>query len=107
MMGAQNFAREFCTIHINIGRRTGKTEYIKRNATKTDVVVVASRQMREIYSGVNVPVVSVDGIVDWSKGRRAVSTIYIDEPELMHKFVGIIYESLFRNANQTFVLLGR
>ena len=40
------YAKEFCTVHINCGRRIGKTEYIRDFLEVGDVVIVPNRTMQ-------------------------------------------------------------
>lgn len=109
MLGPLAFAKEFCTVCIGAHRRSGKSEYIKRNAGVDDVVIVASAAHRlVVYGEMGFPVVPSSTILEWATGRCVRSTIYIDEPDLVFKRTSAndIYGALFKDENQTFVLIG-
>lgn len=43
------YLREFCTIHVNIGRCTGKTYFIQTNATDNDFIIVPNFYTKDFY----------------------------------------------------------
>jgi hypothetical protein len=101
-----NYAREFCTVAVDIGRGVGKTYFIKNHATKGDLVIAPNFFLLKGY-GEEMPefdVITFNNL-DKLKGRKPYNTIYVDEP----KFVDMreVYELLVNpTIEQTFVLLG-
>lgn len=114
------FISELCTVHVNIGRATGKTQFIKNNATKDDLVIAYSRNVYEDCSKHNYHILFAQGsnishFTDAIRGLR-IKNIYIDEPELVCKTLGIKLEEiyniiwnrhLFIDEIPTFILLGK
>lgn len=111
------YAFEFCTVHIDIGRRIGKTEYIKKNLTDGVIVIVSSNEIRKsllketgggngaviINGNTSEPVLINDLLI------RNPNFIFIDEPSLISdKNIGVIYHTLVRkDLTQLFILLGK
>lgn len=117
-MHAAAFAREFCTVHLDMGRRTGKTTYIKQHAGPDDVTIVmtAETRRREFVS-VWGEVFAAHEVADdrfWMSRRgkslgSPSNIVYIDEPELVQRRCSLdrIYQTFATGAfDQTFVLLG-
>lgn len=115
---AAHYAREYCTIHLNIGRQSGKTTYIIENATKNDLIVVCNRAMHDYildqswHKQGRAPTLNIfvaSAHIDNLLGRE-FQTIYVDEPT--HCFEKIkrmkLYEATASKVveNQTFILLG-
>lgn len=45
------FVREYATLRLNLGRQTGKTEWIVDNAARSDIIIVATQmQVEELTS---------------------------------------------------------
>jgi hypothetical protein len=106
------YLQDNCTIHINIGRATGKTQYIIDNAKENDVVIVCSKMHKNLffekYKTKNVFYSTNDLI-----GKRFDNAdfIYIDEPALFFKKQNCdlwdIYDLFhYTKPSVTFVLLG-
>ena len=110
-MSMAYFAAEFCTVKADIGRRTGKTEYIRDRATQDDLIIAANRTIsRNLFSGLPAQVLTPDDLE-----RKAIGgaipyfrTIFIDEPEMVLRRTSLrnIYMMLARDNEQTFVMLG-
>jgi hypothetical protein len=104
------FAREFCTVSCNIGRQTGKTEYVKLHATDQDIVIVSSTLLRELHKGAPYRVIAPYEILDMTRGSKfcRYENIYIEEPTYVAKDVKLsdIYRELVVDSGQTFILLG-
>jgi hypothetical protein len=47
-MPKSHWLREFCTVHINCGRGTGKTEYITNELNAQDIVIVSNYGTKKI-----------------------------------------------------------
>lgn len=90
------FAREYKTVHINIGRQTGKTSTIMSMARPGDVVVVYNDvYVRQLLSEYNhVQICTVDDIIrsQTSGGRfiKKYNYVWIDEPGLIEN-INYIY----------------
>lgn len=116
-MTASQFAYDFCTVHVNIGRGTGKTEYMKRTLSEGVVVVVHDNQTRMrllketkgangayIVNGGNANPVAFGADLS----IRRPTFIIIDEPHLISdEVIGTIYNIVARrDMEQVFILLG-
>ena len=104
------YAQELCTVRCDIGRRTGKTRYIKERADKNSLVVVANRAVLETcFRDVNFEVKTAFQLERRSMGFEAKKNIYVDEPKLVFHDIDELtfYKSFARNSDQTFILLGR
>lgn len=113
-----HWAEEMCTIHIDCGRRVGKTEYIKDHLSSTDHIVIVNslqraidlkcelnsqfdNQFDNIYCVYEVLNNQLDGI--------SFSTIWMDEIGF-DKSLDIVrlYGKLVRpDREQTFIRFGR
>jgi len=101
----------FCSIHIDIGRGTGKTHYILNNYRPYDVIL-ATRTMKEVMDSRGMDTSNVYSSVEaMEKGflgttiREYPRFVYIDEPELIPD-IERVYR-LFLNMDTTFIFLGR
>lgn len=82
------FLSDFKTIHINVGRRSGKTRYIIDNAKENDVVLGFNRYP-VFLNGLNACYVcslfdhtyKVDVCMAHSKPKKGWDILYIDEPK--------------------------
>jgi len=89
---------EYCTVEINLGRRTGKSYYINKRATRADLVICMNNEHRRhvfkdcdnIYTAADLGEIMEAGFfyrrtgiccprdVYWNK-------VYVDEPQLIFK----------------------
>jgi len=129
-MSQATFACEFCTVHVNPGRRAGKTTAILDLMKSDDALLVHSYDAKErvrreawTYASKNIfamnELVSPNFIPNHFRGRRwAPRIIWVDEPELCfssvpHNFsLGHFYETFTQPpyadlTTQTFVLVGQ
>ena len=117
------YAIDFCTIHINPGRGSGKSTFIELNAGGNDLVIAGSRfnfrGKNRIKSGawtICPEATSLDTFAKFLRGRR-LDNVYIDEPALVLKTWDIhlndlVYRILrndhnFADRGGTFILLGK
>lgn len=110
------YAREFGTVAINLGRGAGKTRYIKTHARPWDVIIAPTVRMLESLDGRDAACATFVA-EDFSfpghrfRGMRprqlAARTIYIDNASSIdRRTLDSIYETLAFYPEQTFVLLG-
>lgn len=108
------FAKEFCTVSVNSGRRTGKTGYIKARADQNSVVVVPTYNSVSDYrrDGCDAVVLTADELVTIGIRVQDLSrftTVYVDEPKLVFGR-GLterdLYATFCRGSIPTFVMLG-
>ena len=104
-LGPVGYAMELATVTANPNRRAGKTEYIKSRAQAGDLIVVHDPTLICFYSDV------AETVTEF-QSRRCVerySRIYVDEPRLVFKNERVrdFYASLCKDADQTFIFLGR
>lgn len=112
----QLWLRDFCTVIVDIGRQTGKTEYICRRATKDDLVITYSMvSANKFPDGRIFEVVSAES-ADFRKTLLAnkYKRIFIDEAGLVFRLMS--FNDILRHysdkklvvdlENTTFILLG-
>lgn len=110
----EQWAENFCTVHCNIGRMVGKSEYIKSRAKSGDLVVVYNKDIREFIvspNGIDCDVVTaafLDNNKDSYLRAKIYKNIFVDEPELVFSKIKKkkFYKKLASNLNQTFIFLG-
>jgi hypothetical protein len=110
--GKIEYFRNFCTIHIDIGRAVGKTQYIIDNAKENDVIIVSSYINKNLFfekaKTENIFYQASDII---EKQFDNIGFVYIDEPALFLKNQNYtlwdVY-ALFYNvkSDMMFILLG-
>lgn len=115
-IGDISFANEFGTVHVNCGRRIGKTEYIKSRATENDLVIVFNQHVKQtIFNGCKATIACAFEFKDKKSIEKFIEkndlskfkSIFIDEPELVFKDINKedLY-ALLADKNKTFILLG-
>lgn len=106
-IGASNYVREFRTVHISMGRRIGKTEYILSHHREHDLLIVHNEQMKkDCYRyGVTADVLTPRELKgDLSKYHW----IWIDEPRLCTRYtmgMGWFYGAKF-SSDSLVIMLG-
>lgn len=129
-LSASEFAIEFGTVKCDIGRRIGKSEYVKRRAnTKTlmgyarkwlkprksrantkTLVVVPNQDMAKKYFRLGIDVLTVQQVANGATiNRKAYETIFIEEPTFVFQIVPAVevYQHLAKpGVRQVFVQLG-
>lgn len=105
----RQYAEEFQTVRIGIGRGVGKTQYICDHATHNDVIIVHSWEAKNWYNPNScAPVISVFSLTH----QNAVfcppaSVVFVDEVSLMsEREIDAIYERFSTSKVEQFVLLG-
>ena len=108
MYSPPQWAKEFCVVACDIGRRTGKSEYIRRRAKAGDLVVTMNLAARTaMFRDVKCEVLTAQQLERETKARK-FNTIFVDEPAVIldaagrDKFFGLFV----LNGEQTFVMLG-
>ena len=106
--------RDFYTIHIDIGRQTGKTNYIINNASYGDIVFVPNKTFFNIIRNKNE---SVNIFLDYRMDTinkiyniKYIYTVYVDEPEIFFRNKNILeFYSIFEffESYPRFILLGK
>ena len=110
------YAIEFCTVTINIGRAAGKTTYIKDNAKPWDLVICHSYvsmqyMMRGELPGIGYPAMTIEEYVYRNRHRgqqqHTPRVIYIDEAShISRRELDELYMVVPKHPAQTFILLG-
>lgn len=109
------FVKEFCTIHCNIGRRSGKTQYIIDRAKSDDLIIVHNETIARVYknSGADINIMTASSVSRIEEVFRGYyipkfNNIYIDEPRLCNEYVTThyIYKTLVHSTKQTVLMLG-
>ncbi len=110
-MNPVHYAMEFCTVKVDVGRRTGKTEYVKRRADEYSLVIVHNNNLTKGYPD-HIIVVSITELVGHNGvffGRIKPRTIYIEEPQMVFRTIPqheLYYRLVDEIYDQTFILLG-
>lgn len=97
------WVQEFCVVSCDVGRGSGKSEYIRRRAKEGDLVVTfGEREFRDV------PFQVLTGVQVYRVDGQRFNTIFVDEPGLV--FREITRETLFglltHDREQTFIMLG-
>jgi hypothetical protein len=101
--------KECCTVHCNIGRRSGKTNYIKSRATINDIVIVHNHQMKKYLLNETFRVFEPNELRRKDMAWDMFSGIvFVDEPALVFKEIGrdLLYEILSVKHPKLFLMLG-
>lgn len=81
MLGAAAYASTYCTVRIDCGRQTGKTDYIVNNATDQDLVIVGSPDARNWYRAQGVNAYLLEQLPRLLRGKRVeIDRVFVDEP---------------------------
>ena len=101
------YAADCRTVRCDIGRRSGKSAYIKSRASENDLIVVATFYMRQYFSETKAKII-VPRMLDMISDDRRFKTVYVDEPRLV--FTQITENDFYRCLApycENFVFLGR
>lgn len=117
-----DYVINFCVVRINLGRGSGKSIFIEKNAEKNDLIISASplffRNKKKFKDGAIFLLhkeLSLDKLQDTLYGR-SFDNIYIDEPSLVLQILDIELNDFFHqvlkidhgfaNRGGTFILFG-
>ena len=112
-LGKYNFAMEYATIKVDLGRQTGKTTYIlnQLNSNDDSIVVLNGRRLLDNdFKTVKDKAIVVNRYncakeID-IKNLAKVKTVYVDDATWNDK-LELVYEFFTQdNVERTFVLLG-
>ena len=110
-MSPVQYAMDFCTVKVDAGRRSGKTEYVKQRADEYDLVIVHNHNLTKGYPD-HIIVVCITEIARWHdmfRGAKKPRTIYIEEPNMVFRTIPqheLYYRLVDGIYDQTFILLG-
>ena len=105
MLSNLHYAREYCTVTINLGRMTGKTRYIKRYARKGDVVILHDYRQASHWEDFKTCLVFANGTIVDRCGKDAI--IWVDNASLFSKENLLeITRAYCSRQDVTFVFLG-
>jgi hypothetical protein len=107
-LGDWRYAREHCTVRIDVGRHCGKTEYIKRRALAEDVIVCSTGAMKRAFSISHGRVYSASELLYMNEETLSARRVYIDDPTagFSHCNPDSIVRRFKHASQSTFVLLG-
>lgn len=117
-LSATQYAREFCTVQLDIGRAVGKSTYIAQHAEPSDMVICSNYNSMWHFERITLgyrakfELATLDNFrnPERFRGRRQSDlrrTIWIDDASYAtERDLAIIYETLAGHPSQTFVLLG-
>ena len=105
-----HYLAEFCTVRVDVGRRIGKTEYVKDNYYPyTDILIVNNFNQKRYYP-MDFVVYTIDEVVEGfvRKSHLKPENVWIDDAFLTEEELKIVY-NLFedKNIEQTFIILGK
>lgn len=110
-----SYAMAEATVQGNVGRQSGKSEYILRNATADDLIIVpAEAQLHSQFRAAPCRVITAGELERRYLSRNRMPpgeryrTIWIDEPYAVFRQLSRdeLYYQLARDREQTFILLG-
>jgi hypothetical protein len=100
------------TVHINIGRQTGKTSYIANNCTKNDLVILVDNHLVKQFNAF--PQVHTRDINVISAGSKIFpdivpGRIFIDEPSYVFRKMPLydIIDRFYKSDNCQIIMLGQ
>lgn len=104
-------ARMFYTVKCNIGRRTGNSEYIRRNADSNSVIIVNKCEIaKAIFGDVECDVFSARQLKNGvARGKIRYNKIFVDESSYVFNIISqdALYKELAsEDESQLFVMLG-
>lgn len=114
-IGLIPYSVEYCTIKFDIGRQTGKTEYIIRNTKKDDIIIVLhSRMLYNVIEKVDCNVITIQEVIDKHIPLGPFNNIWVDNYSYLSQYQDImnyirdkIYNIFIdRRVEQTFIFLG-
>lgn len=100
--------REFRTVHLSYGRRTGKTRHILTHATSKDVVLIPSTRFVELYRHLEkdrYPDIYSGSQVLKQKEVLRYPVIWVEEP-VLHENLADVLKKLIKDYDQTVVMVG-
>lgn len=103
------WATQHATVRSDIGRQTGKSEYIRRRAKPGDLVIAFSLEIRAAkFERMPCTVITAKELAGWSIAPERFQTIYVDEAALVFGTASAahMYLALAQGYDQPFVLLG-
>lgn len=111
-MSPLQYLCEFCTIIVDIGRRAGKSEFIRERLDENSIVVCKPTWAARVYEGKEDRVVycNYDYLVPDPIKDLYFDTVYIDEPYRVFLEFGKyrLFEWLLQGRDElTVVLLGK
>lgn len=116
IIGLKYYLKEYCTVKIDVGRQSGKSEYIAKNSTNNDLIITFNINMKKIFTDikhVNIPdknIISIQSLYNKKEeyGGRTYNNIWMDEASFISKNnnIDFLYDVLGKNENQTFIFLG-
>lgn len=115
-MGFLNYLREFRTVRIDLGRRVGKTKYVRDHAKRDDVIIVPTYGLRDscyrdfaraAWSAKVFPVIDLERARGLQPNR-----IFIDEGRMVDEalrkqppgFQDNLYRLFGRSTDQMFII---
>lgn len=104
----RQWVEEHCIVSCDIGRATGKTEYIKRRVKQHDLICTFDTKTRDdLFKQVNCNVLAAQQI-KYGVQNKKFNTIFVDEPALVFQEIerNIFFDKLIHNGEQTFIMLG-
>lgn len=110
-------AKQICTVHINLGRGTGKSSYIHQRSSKNDLIVVPNYHKKEemLKRGNSSTILTPMEIERTLRGNALLfDNIWIDEPKMCFsrniedRIISLshLYFLCAKNVDQTYILLG-
>jgi len=99
MMSDEHFAREFKTLHFDIGRQVGKTSLILELARPSDMIVVHNRatqhRLLQIRGACRASIVTPTEVEPYRIYRNlGDSYVWIDEPSVIGNAVDMLYQRI-------------
>jgi len=104
-----SYLKEFCTIRVDIGRRTGKTSYIIKRANENSLVIVCNQKEKNRLLGTlkndtNIVTYSEVETHRFRGHNKVYDFIFIDDIDAINLF--LIYNTFGKDKSQTFVIFG-
>ena len=105
---APEFAHDYCTVRLDIGRRTGKTSFIAKWASNNDLVIVHNQHMKHDFKNSAATIYTTYESRNKMNLHNYFCNIYVDNASLIDN--DTIYDLYISSSHfmfqPTFVLLG-
>lgn len=106
----EEYAHWIGTICCDAGRQVGKTEYILRNATADDAIIVSGGRFRDMMKPrlASKATILIPNDLHLKDNFERFNRIFVDEPADVFQKISrhLIYSRLAKDHEQTFIFLG-
>lgn len=104
MMSAKQWAEQFCTIRVDVGRQSGKSWYCAISCDDTGVIIVPNHQLAKFH--LNPRAVSKSSYHQYRTELHNIRYVFIEEPSQVQNLNDIYTFFTMDCIERTFILIG-